>query len=62
MMPWGKLGVVETIYEEEDAENSSISPSVSPSLLSSPPTPTPLHNSGIKAWYIFFSFFYIYIF
>lgn len=50
MMPWGKLGVVETIYEEEDAENSSISPSVSPSLLSSPPTPTPLHNSGIKAW------------
>ncbi|XVF61349.1 hypothetical protein PTKIN_Ptkin08bG0122800 [Pterospermum kingtungense] len=45
MKPWRSLGVVETIYEEEDYENSPISPS----LLSSPTTPTPLH-SRVEAW------------
>ncbi|XP_022741783.1 BTB/POZ domain-containing protein At3g49900 [Durio zibethinus] len=49
MKPWGNLGVVETIYEEEDYdENCSTSPSVlSPSVLSSPLTP--LH-SRVEAW------------
>ncbi|EOX91679.1 BTB/POZ domain - like 3 [Theobroma cacao] len=46
MKPWGNLGVVETIYEEE-YEYSSNSPSLSPSVLSSPPTP--LH-SRVEAW------------
>lgn len=47
---WGKLGVVDTIYEEEDYDrrsSSSSSPSLSRSL-SSPPSP--LH-SRIEAWY-----------
>ncbi|XP_022774122.1 BTB/POZ domain-containing protein At3g49900-like [Durio zibethinus] len=47
MKPWGSLGVVETIYEEEDYENSSTFPSLSPSVLSSPPTS--LH-SRVEAW------------
>ncbi|XVF17528.1 hypothetical protein REPUB_Repub10bG0130700 [Reevesia pubescens] len=49
MKPWGNLGVVETIYEEEDYdENSSTSPSdLSASVLSSPPSP--LH-SRVEAW------------
>ncbi|OMO56455.1 BTB/POZ-like protein [Corchorus capsularis] len=46
MKPWGNLGVVETIYEEE-YEYSSSSSSLSPSVLSSPPTP--LH-SRVQAW------------
>lgn len=55
MKPWGNLGVVETIYEdevyddeeEEDDDNSSNSPS----LLSS--TPSPLHSSA-QAWYFIY--------
>ncbi|XWS41774.1 hypothetical protein CRYUN_Cryun17cG0112000 [Craigia yunnanensis] len=49
MKHWGNLGVVETIYEEEeeDYENSSTSPSLSPSVLTSPATP--LH-SRVEAW------------
>ncbi|XVF59271.1 hypothetical protein PTKIN_Ptkin07bG0262200 [Pterospermum kingtungense] len=51
MKPWGNLGVVETIYEEEeeDYEKCSTSPfdHLSPSLLSSPSTP--LH-SRVEAW------------
>ena len=56
MKHWGNLGVIETIYEEEeeeeeeDYENSSTSPSLSPSDLSSPPTP---FHSRVEAWYIY---------
>ena len=58
MKPWGNLGVVETIYEEEDYENCSTSPSdLSPSVLSSPPTP--LH-SRVEAWYIYINYLFIF--
>ncbi|KAM1362455.1 hypothetical protein ACFX13_028111 [Malus domestica] len=46
MRGWKNLGVVETIYEEEDYEFSSASPSLSPAL-SSPSTP--LH-SRVESW------------
>ncbi|KAH0995891.1 hypothetical protein GBA52_019755 [Prunus armeniaca] len=46
MRGWKNLGVVETIYEEEDYEFSSASPSLSPAL-SSPCTP--LH-SRVESW------------
>ncbi|ONI02777.1 hypothetical protein PRUPE_6G221500 [Prunus persica] len=46
MRGWRNLGVVETIYEEEDYEFSSASPSLSPAL-SSPCTP--LH-SRVESW------------
>ncbi|KAF8410225.1 hypothetical protein HHK36_002748 [Tetracentron sinense] len=45
MRGWKDLGVVETIYEDED-EDSSNSPSVSPTL-SSPPTPL---QTRVDAW------------
>ncbi|BFG35802.1 hypothetical protein CerSpe_220760 [Prunus speciosa] len=46
MRGWKNLGVVETIYEEEDYEFSSASPSLSPAL-SSPCSP--LH-SRVESW------------
>lgn len=52
MKPWGNLGAVETIYEdEEEEEDYNEKCSSSPSLLSSPPT-TSLH-SRVEDWYIF---------
>ncbi|MBA0620282.1 hypothetical protein Godav_006032 [Gossypium davidsonii] len=50
MKPWGNLGVVETIYEDEvydDDDDDDDNSSNSPSLLSSPPSP--LHSSA-QAW------------
>ncbi|CAK7339659.1 unnamed protein product [Dovyalis caffra] len=47
MSSWNELGVVDTIYEEEYEHSSSSSPSLPPSLYSSPPTP--LH-SRVESW------------
>ncbi|KAK3016512.1 hypothetical protein RJ639_006835, partial [Escallonia herrerae] len=45
---WKNMGVVETIYEDEN-EHSSTTPSLSPTLSSPPATPAPLH-SRVEAW------------
>ncbi|KAG6666070.1 BTB/POZ domain-containing protein At3g49900 isoform X1 [Carya illinoinensis] len=48
MRPWKQLGIVKTIDEEKEYGFSSSSPSLSPTDLSSPPTPD-LHTR-VQAW------------